>query len=85
MTKHATALLLWLYEDHVNGVYPQKVDASDLGMSRDELIQAGNALKSQGFLPEFNASAQGSDGNKIIFFGKLTDEAIEYAKKFDED
>ena len=85
MDKHSTALLLWLYEDHVNGVYPQKVNAEDLGMSREELIRAGKVLKEQGFLPEFNASAQGSDGNKIIFFGKLTDKAIEYAKKFDED
>lgn len=85
MTKHATALLLWLYEDHVNGVYPQKVEAEALGMTRNELIQAGKVLKSKGFLPEFNVSVQGSDGKKIIFFGKLTDEAIDYAESFDED
>lgn len=85
MNKHATALLLWLYEDHVNGVYPQKVNAEDLGMSRYELIQAGKVLKSQGFLPEFSMTLQGNDGKEFIFFGKLSDEAIEYAKKFDED
>lgn len=85
MTKHATALLLWLYEDHLNGVYPQKIKAEDLGMTRNELIQAGKELKSQGFLPDFNASVQGNDGKNIICFGKLTGEAIEYAKSFDED
>ena len=85
MDKHATALLLWLYQDHVNGVYPQKVNSEDLGMNRNELIEAGKVLKTQGFLPEFNASVQGSDGKKIPFFGKLTEEAIEYAKKFYED
>ncbi len=84
MTVKAEALLLWLYEDHVNEVYPQRVDAEELGMSRDELIRAGMELKAQGFLPEFNATVKGSNGKEIIFFGKLTEEAIAYAKEYDD-
>ena len=76
MTKHATALLLWLYEDHVNGVYPQEVEAEALGMTRNELIQAGKRLKSKGFFPGFNLTVQGSGGEKNIFFWKMKDEDI---------
>lgn len=53
-------------------------------MSRDELIRAGMELKAQGFLPEFNATVKGSNGKEIIFFGKLTEEAIAYAKEYDD-
>ena len=85
MTVHAEALLLWLYEDHVNGVYPQRVDEVELAMNRKEHIRAGKELKANGFLPDFDVVKNTKNGESIIFYGRLSDDAIKYARKFDED
>lgn len=81
MTTQAKALLCWLYEDYLNDVYPQRVQAEDLGMSQQELIRAGNELKRLDYLPDFKAK---ESAKNIAFFGCLTKEAIEYAKNLND-
>lgn len=75
MSENAAILLGALYEAYLKGRNLDVVKATEIGLSKKAIVEAGNELKADGYLPNFTYT-ETRNSEPIWFIGTLSETAI---------
>ncbi len=87
MTVNGANIMAVLYEEYKkkkDGNW-EKVNAERSGLNEREFEEAANALKSEGYLPNFTMTKHTNGKKPIYFIGAPSDEVIKQFKEIEEE